>query len=905
MLKIKSSKAVLLMFIYFVYTFVGGSSREPLTLKDMNPTAGRSFSPHDSMMIIPVRQSKEGNIYIDKLLVTKGKPGLRQIQGTWMQPGENNSPILSLMDECGKELYQTAFNFPAALTIPMSLENPGNGQPDVLPIIEPEIYLVVPYFEEAKFVDLYTPYSIAPEFSCAMEMLPLSYIQGAAVEEDKKNLPGNNPDISPVYAAKNFNILIIASGYTSGEMTTFNTNADDLKNYLLSKKPYSNYSANIVINKYGNTTSLNCACNCSGIERLMCCNSSKVISAAAASGYPFDEIIVIHNTGTYCGGGYREYNDAYKTNSYNTYCMVYSGSYYKSMALHELGHSFGNLCDEYSYTTEGYKYNPCVNCRADCSNWSSISSMCILGCDAKASYYRPENSIMITLSAEYYNTVSIQAPYSPDGLNMRLNYFTKTMGWVPVIELNKSALNCGASISGEVTGPQTVLISNTGGGVLHWGASDNASWLYLTPTSGTGDSDISVSVKPAGLAIGSYTGTILISDPNAANSPQAITVTLHVYDQGQTSAPFGEFRTPLDGISTYNSVPVTGWALDDIGVANVKIYNGGAYIGDALFVEGARPDVETAYPGYPNNYKAGWGYMLLTHFLPNGGNGTYTLFAKVTDMEGNEVTLGSTTITIDNAHAVKPFGAIDTPAQGGTASGEKFVNVGWALTPQPNSVPVDGSTIAVYIDGAVEGHPIYNVFRSDIATLFPGYANTNGAVGYYYLDTTKLTNGVHTIAWTVTDNAGNSDGIGSRYFSIRNSGASDQGAGEKGRAEARKSGRAEKDGPGRGSAAFSPCSPVFDSYSRSLTFDEIINVEIKELERVEINLSAEGVFEGYLIVGDQLRELPIGSTLDTDRGVFYWQPGPGFVGEYRLVFIGKEDQGQYTRKNVIVNIKPK
>jgi hypothetical protein len=99
------------------------------------------------------------------------------------------------------------------------------------------------------------------------------------------------------------------------------------------------------------------------------------------------------------------------------------------------------------------------------------------------------------------------------------------------------------------------------------------------------------------------------------------------------------------------------------------------------------------------------------------------------------------------------------------------------------------------------------------------------------------------------------------------------------------------------------CSPAFDSYSP--TFDEIKSVEIKELERVEINLSDEGVVEGYLIVGDQLRELPIGSTLDKENGIFYWQPGPGFVGEYRLVFLEKENEGQLTRKNIIVNIKPK
>ena len=93
---------------------------------------------------------------------------------------------------------------------------------------------------------------------------------------------------------------------------------------------------------------------------------------------------------------------------------------------------------------------------------------------------------------------------------------------------------------------------------------------------------------------------------------------------------------------------------------------------------------------------------------------------------------------------------------------------GWTLTPQPTAIPKDGSTIQVYVDGAALGQPVYNQYRSDIATLFPGYANTNEAVGYFVLDTTGLANGIHTIAWSVTDDLGRVDGIGSRYFWVQN-----------------------------------------------------------------------------------------------------------------------------------------
>ena len=97
-----------------------------------------------------------------------------------------------------------------------------------------------------------------------------------------------------------------------------------------------------------------------------------------------------------------------------------------------------------------------------------------------------------------------------------------------------------------------------------------------------------------------------------------------------------------------------------------------------------------------------------------------------------------------------------------------YTNYGWALTPRPKSIPPSGSTITVYVDGVAMGHPVYGFFRSDVAALFPGLANSDGAVGAFQIDTTLLANGVHTIAWVVTDDSGASEGIGSRYFTVQN-----------------------------------------------------------------------------------------------------------------------------------------
>jgi hypothetical protein len=305
--------------------------------------------------------------------------------------------------------------------------------------------------------------------------------------------------------------------------------------------------------------------------------------------------------------------------------------------------------------------------------------------------------------------------------------------------------------------------------------------------------------------------------------------------------------------------------------------------------------------------------MLLTNFLPNGGNGTYKLTAIATDVYGKSTPLGTKTIHCDNAHAVKPFGAIDTPSQGGSASGASFVNWGWALTPQPKYIPTDGSTINVYVDGMPIGHPNYNNYRGDIATFFPGYANSNGAAGYFYLDTTGYANGVHTIQWTVRDSAGSTDGIGSRYFTINNSGSSAVSEIQFSRAQ-----------PGIKIKNISQLNSIPVDYnipikimrgydrdmeSETLPIDErgMNRISLPELQRLEISLSeqtsAEGyLYSGYMVNKDRLDRLPVGSTLDRQKGIFYWEPGPGFRGRYHLVFLEKRPDGSINQKNILVEI---
>jgi hypothetical protein len=95
----------------------------------------------------------------------------------------------------------------------------------------------------------------------------------------------------------------------------------------------------------------------------------------------------------------------------------------------------------------------------------------------------------------------------------------------PVISPSSSFL----SFSGTVgTNPanQTLTISNTGVGTLAWTATKTQTWLSLTPTTGGNGGSITLSINTTGLAAGTFNDTITITDPNASNSPQTVTVNL-------------------------------------------------------------------------------------------------------------------------------------------------------------------------------------------------------------------------------------------------------------------------------------------------------------------------------------------------------------------------------------------
>jgi hypothetical protein len=460
----------------------------------------------------------------------------------------------------------------------------------------------------------------------------------------------------------------------------------------------------------------------------------------------------------------------------------------------------------------------------------------------------------------------------------------------------------------RVTSPEPIRVTNTVEPTASWNATVSQSWIVVTPSSGTTPATMRIAIDPVAMAAqtpGFLTGSIDIFSSTAPQTPRRITVNVNYYNGIPGSqpgfvfgaAPFGWLDSPAEGATGLaGAVPITGWAIDRVGLTNVRIYRnavggeapGLVYVGDALRVFGARPDLLMFYAAFPEARIAGFGYMLLSNVLPGNGNGTFTFSAYAEDVDGNNTLIGSKTVTFDNAHAVKPFGTIDDPAQGQTVSGT-MLNRGWALTPQPKAIPFDGSTIKVYIDGVLlSGVSQYNRPRPDVKAVFPGLANSDGPEARLSIDTTTLADGVHTIAWAVTDDAGVAEGIGSRYFTVLNGASSlvwDRIETSRSAAAVAKLAIVETD-------VWSRQGVDDGGWATRVETDAKGNRTLHATrgQRVELFLDPTlaapcGTWEGHQLTGEVAGPLPMGASLDAGHGIFRWQPGTAVSGRFDFAFV--------------------
>jgi uncharacterized protein (TIGR03437 family) len=100
------------------------------------------------------------------------------------------------------------------------------------------------------------------------------------------------------------------------------------------------------------------------------------------------------------------------------------------------------------------------------------------------------------------------------------------------LAVEPTSLQFAATVGGTAPAAQSIQITNSASGTLTWTATASAAlsanWLSVSPASGTAPSTLTVSVAPAGLSAGTYTGSIAIAAAGASNTPASIGVTFTV-----------------------------------------------------------------------------------------------------------------------------------------------------------------------------------------------------------------------------------------------------------------------------------------------------------------------------------------------------------------------------------------
>jgi len=127
----------------------------------------------------------------------------------------------------------------------------------------------------------------------------------------------------------------------------------------------------------------------------------------------------------------------------------------------------------------------------------------------------------------YYDTITVtdtNATNSPVLVPVKL----RVMLPPPTIHLSQNYFSFNAIADSANPPGQTLIVTNTGQGELHWTATKQSSWLTINPASGVDSGDIALSIDITGLPYGVYYDTIYVSDPNATNDPQYAAVRLEV-----------------------------------------------------------------------------------------------------------------------------------------------------------------------------------------------------------------------------------------------------------------------------------------------------------------------------------------------------------------------------------------
>jgi uncharacterized protein (TIGR03437 family) len=138
----------------------------------------------------------------------------------------------------------------------------------------------------------------------------------------------------------------------------------------------------------------------------------------------------------------------------------------------------------------------------------------------------------------------------------------------PVLRLSTATIGPLALASAGATNTQTLEVFNAGDGSLNLSVASSASWVTTSPGAsrpcrtiltavGQTCATLQVAVNTAGLPQGTSTAILTVSDPNAVDAPQTITVTVRIGPISVDVAPGGARDVPFTTSSFVLTAPTT------------------------------------------------------------------------------------------------------------------------------------------------------------------------------------------------------------------------------------------------------------------------------------------------------------------------------------------------------------
>jgi hypothetical protein len=158
-------------------------------------------------------------------------------------------------------------------------------------------------------------------------------------------------------SSNRIDLVFVGDGYVESELSAYAIHCQNALNAFFAQEPYATYRnffnvhvVNVISNESGvdndpvqgisKDTALDAGFWCGGTERLLCVDVGKAYAAAAAAPQ-VDHVLVVANSTKYGGAGY----------TFADLATFAGGNGAASeVAIHETGHSLGNLADEYDYS---------------------------------------------------------------------------------------------------------------------------------------------------------------------------------------------------------------------------------------------------------------------------------------------------------------------------------------------------------------------------------------------------------------------------------------------------------------------------------------------------------------------------------------------------------------------------